>query len=55
MLMDLSENHAVQQAQTRDRWSRLSKWAGLAAFSFFLAKGIAWLTLPTLIIASCAK
>ncbi len=45
----------VNEVQTRDRWSKFGKWAGLAAFSFFLAKGIAWLTLPSLIIASCAK
>ena len=45
----------MNEARTQDRWTKFGKWAGLAAFSFFLAKGIAWLTLPSLIIASCAK
>jgi len=54
-MADLSENHRMQEAQTRDRWSKFGKWAGLAAFSFFLAKGILWLAVPGLIIGSCAK
>jgi len=51
----LPENHWMQDAHTRDRWSKFGKWAGLAAFSFFLAKGILWLAIPGLIIGSCAK
>lgn len=45
----------MAEARSRDRWSKFGKWAGLVAFSFFLAKGIAWLIVPTLIIGSCAK
>ncbi len=45
----------MNEVQTRDRWSKFGKWAGLAAFSFFLAKGILWLALPGLILGSCAK
>jgi hypothetical protein len=52
---DLPENHSMQEAHTRDRWSKFGKWAGLAAFSFFLAKGILWLAIPSLILGSCAK
>ena len=45
----------MDKAETKNRWSKFGKWAGFAAFSFFLAKGIAWLTIPTLIIGSCSK
>ncbi len=39
----------------QDRWARFGKLAGLAAFSFFLAKGVLWLVIPALLIGSCAK